>query len=34
MNQLMEQSTVREKIDTDFVNQLMIDIRKKQLGDI
>ena len=34
MNQLMEQSTVREKIDTDFVNQLMIDIRKKQLGGI
>lgn len=34
MNQLMEQSTTREKIDTDFVNQLMIDIRKKQLGDI
>ena len=32
MNQLMEQSTIREMIDTDFVNQLMIDIRKKQLG--
>ena len=31
MNQLMEQSTIREKIDTDFVNQLMIDIRKKQM---
>ena len=31
MNQLMEQSTIREKIDTGFVNQLMIDIRKKQL---
>ena len=30
MNQLMEQSTIREHIDTDFVNQLMIDIRKKQ----
>lgn len=30
MNLLMEQSTIREKIDTDFVNQLMIDIRKKQ----
>lgn len=30
MNQLMEQSTIRERIDTDFVNQLMIDIRKKQ----
>lgn len=33
MNQLMEQSTIREKIDTDIVSQLMIDIRKKQLGD-
>lgn len=31
MNKLMEQSTIREKIDTGFVNQLMIDIRKKQL---
>ena len=31
MNQLMEQSTIREKIDTDFVNQLMIEIRKKQM---
>ena len=30
MNQLMEQSTIREEIDIDFVNQLMIDIRKKQ----
>lgn len=30
MNQLMEQSTIREQIDTVFVNQLMIDIRKKQ----
>ena len=30
MNQLMEQSTIRELIDTVFVNQLMIDIRKKQ----
>ncbi len=30
MNLLMEQSTIREQIDTDFVNQLMIDIRKKQ----
>lgn len=30
MNKLMEQSTIREQIDTDFVNQLMIDIRKKQ----
>lgn len=32
MNQLMEQSTIREKIDTDFVNQVMIDIRKTQFG--
>ncbi len=31
MNQLMEQSTIREKIDADFVNQLMIDIRNAQL---
>lgn len=31
MNRLMEQSTIREKIDVDFVNQLMIDIRNKQL---
>ena len=30
MNQLMEQSTIREEIDIDFLNQLMIDIRKKQ----
>jgi hypothetical protein len=28
---LMKQSTIRDKIDTDFVNQLMIDIRNKQL---
>ena len=32
MNQLMEQSTIREKIDTDFVNDLMIEIRKQQFG--
>lgn len=31
MNQLMEQSTIRERIDADFVNQLMIDIRNAQL---
>jgi len=31
MNQLMEQSAIREKIDTAFVNQLMIDIRKRLL---
>lgn len=30
MNQLMELSTIREEIDADFVNQLMIDIRKNQ----
>lgn len=32
MNRLMEQSTIKEHIDKDFVNQLMIDIRKKQFG--
>ena len=32
MNQLMEQSTIREKIDTDCVNDLMIEIRKQQFG--
>ena len=32
MNRLMEQSTIREKIDTDFVNELIIEIRKRQLG--
>ena len=31
MNQLMEKSEIPEKIDTDFVNSLMIDIRKSQL---
>lgn len=31
MNKKMEQSTIREKIDIDFVNQLMIDIRNKQM---
>lgn len=31
MNWVMEQSAIREKIDTDFVNQLMIDIRNKQI---
>ena len=30
MNQLMERSTIREKIDTDFVNDLMIEIRIQQ----
>ncbi len=32
MNQLMEQSTIRETIDADFVNDLMIEIRKQQFG--
>ena len=32
MNHLMEQSTIREKIDIDFVNELMIEIRKRQLA--
>ena len=31
MGQLMEQSTIREKIDTDFVNDLMIEIREASL---
>ena len=31
MNRLMEQSTIPEKIDIEFVNRLMIDIRNKQL---
>ena len=31
MNQLMEQSSIRERIDTEFVNSLMIEIRKRQL---
>ena len=31
MNSKMEQSTIREKIDVDLVNQLMIDIRKVQI---
>ena len=31
MSQLMEQSTIREKIDTDFVNDLMIEIREASL---
>ena len=31
MNRLMERSTIREKIDIDFVNELMIEIRKQQL---
>ena len=32
MNRLMEQSTIREKIDTSLVNDLMIEIRKRQLN--
>ena len=32
MNRLMEQSTIRDKIDIDFVNELTIEIRKRQLG--
>ena len=32
MNNLMEQSTIPDKIDTDFVNSLMIKIREQQLG--
>lgn len=32
MNLLMEQSTILEKIDNNYVNQLMIEIRNKQLG--
>ena len=32
MNQLMERSTIQERIDTEFVNQLMINIREQQLG--
>ena len=31
MTLLMEQSTIAETVDTDFVNQLMIEIRKKQM---
>lgn len=32
MNHLMEHSTIRETVDTDFVNDLMIEIRKKQFN--
>lgn len=32
MNVLMKESTIKEKIDMDFVNDLMIKIRKEQLG--
>ena len=32
MNTLMVTSTIRETVDVDFVNDLMIEIRKRQLG--
>lgn len=32
MNKLMEESTITEKIDVNFVNQLLIEIRRIQLG--
>ena len=32
MSRLMETSTIRETVDVDFVNELMIDIRKKQFN--
>ncbi len=31
MNSAIEQSTIREKVDENFVNELMIEIRKRQL---
>lgn len=31
MNKLMANSTIREKVDVDFVNDLIVEIRKKQL---
>ncbi|MBR2105114.1 MAG: hypothetical protein IJ933_07550, partial [Bacteroidales bacterium] len=31
MNSAIELSTIREKVDEDFVNELMIEIRKRQL---
>ena len=34
MNQLMATSTIREKVDVDFVNDLIVEIRKKQLNII
>lgn len=33
MNRLFQESTIQEKVDIDFVNDLMIDIRKKQLAE-
>ena len=32
MNQLMATSTIKERVDTDFVNDLIVEIRKKQLA--
>ena len=34
MNQFMATSTIREKVDVDFVNDLIVEIRKKQLNII
>ena len=34
MDQLMKESTIREKVDVEFVNNLMIDIRKEQLSPV
>ena len=34
MNQLMATSTIREKVDVGFVNDLIVEIRKKQLNII
>ena len=33
-NKAIETSTLKEKIDVDFVNDLLIDIRKQQLKSI
>lgn len=32
MNLLMASSTIKEKVDIDFVNDLIVEIRRKQLG--
>ena len=32
MNEAMKTSTIREKVDSDFVNSLLIDVRKQQLN--
>ena len=34
MNQLMATSNIREKVDVGFVNDLIVEIRKKQLNII